>query len=117
MLRRTHRRKMAELGERWDSMWRAERSGRAEQEKAYEELKRQIGNSSGLHVNRPYREELIQAVTFPVIFSAFVVREFSKRLDFETVLEPLIVEQVVRAIRDAVFGADPSIRKMFRPPR
>lgn len=116
MLRRTHERKMRELGERWESMWRTEKEAREAAEKELRRVEGAISDAAGIHVGRPYRENLIDGVTFPVVFSAYVVREFSKRLDF-SVLSEIIESTVSKQIRNVVYGADPTIRKMFRGER
>jgi hypothetical protein len=54
---------------------------RDEAERELVQLREQVADAIGLHIGRPYREDVVGGVTFPIFLSAYVLKELDKRFD------------------------------------
>lgn len=68
-----------------------------------EHLREQVAGALGLHVERPYREDQVDYVTFPVFVSRYVLRELSKRMEERLLVESIeaqVAERILAMIHD-----------------
>lgn len=83
----------------------------AQAQAALLELQKRVADAIGVHVERPYREDLVDRVVIPVYFSRFALREMGKRLDERTLVR-IVQEQVAAATIAALNPADiPELRR------
>lgn len=68
--------------------------------RALEEMERlssSVANAIGLHMAKPYREETISGVTFPLFVSGYALGEMGKRMDKRQLAE-LVANEARKAV-------------------
>jgi hypothetical protein len=101
---------------------RASQSQLALQQQKIRDLQRELGEAKesqqivaqaiGLHIERPYRENVIGGVTFPIHFSAYALREIGKRAERDELITQIVGDQV--ALEVSAMLADPTYTPTFR---